>query len=446
MGNWKSSEVSVNSTRRFLTASDLSNPEQFLSLVKKGHDINVPDYRAEILKKIIQFKPSLLDSDLLETTQFSHKCVPCLQLLLSAGFRFDITSFRDYHGFFDAAKSSNFEDDSFLAPDEIYYRDYNEDELAWGEYFDGYCFRYYPLEDRKSFAEFQKQNGRLSQPRSLKKLAQWSIYAACGDKPVKEIVDNIESEQGLYNIVEKLIQAGAQSTCDHWLRHPLHLAIEGRHVKTARVLILNFKEAINAEYQYGNSALKRALEGNQPTIVDLLLRHGAEVDPSLIEIAVDSGLVDCLKKLIQFKPSLMYPDPCEYSYFSEQSRPCWQLLLCAGFCLDWTRFEGVRGLLHLVETECSTESLYCKYQRYLLDSAGEEDLMFSSCVTNSWEDVQAFKEFQDQNLRQSQPLSLMQLAQWSFYSACGDTPIGDIVDNIQLPKSIASFLLFDYLN
>ncbi|KAI1291987.1 putative ankyrin repeat containing protein [Halotydeus destructor] len=247
------------------------------------------------------------------------------------------------------------------------------------------------------------------------------------------------AEQGLNDEVQQLIQAGALSMCDSQRRHTLYSAIRGNHVETVQLLLLNFKETTNVRDGYLRSPMTRALQANQPDILDLLLRR-AEFYPKLIETVLQRGLVDCLKKILQFKPCLVDLYFVERVHFSPQCVPCLKLLLSAGFRLNMTRFRNRPHLCGIF----LDEKYYNIYENAFPDNEHGYRIWFHDHTTP--EDAKAFTELQDQNGRLSRPLSLMQLAQWAIYATCRDIPIQEIVKNIELPKSVASFLLFYYLN
>ncbi|KAI1292347.1 putative ankyrin repeat containing protein [Halotydeus destructor] len=271
------------------------------------------------------------------------------------------------------------------------------------------------------------------------------------------------ASQGLCSSVEMLIQAGARSTCNAQRCHPLHLAIKFNHVDTVQLLLRHFEDTVNAMDAFGKTPLESALKSNQPAIVDLLLRHGARVGPHLYEKAFENGSVDCLKKMIQFKPYLLDLDILEDVQFSHKCCPCLQLLVSAGFPFDMTRFRHDQELSHVkvsyfpqvhdagYHDEDFEDEDYMEFHDE--DDDDDEDYLdfnhhyphFHSRYSS--DDLKSFKEFEDQNGgRLSQPRSLMNLAQWSIYAACRDKSVEDIVNSIECPKTVKSFLLLQYLD
>jgi ankyrin repeat protein len=62
-------------------------------------------------------------------------------------------------------------------------------------------------------------------------------------------------------------------------RHLLHLAVEGDHINTIKVLLQNQRVMVDEEDGDGFTPLQRAVMGGKTEIVKLLLEHNADPGP-----------------------------------------------------------------------------------------------------------------------------------------------------------------------
>ncbi|KAI1292340.1 Ankyrin-2 [Halotydeus destructor] len=221
-----------------------------------------------------------------------------------------------------------------------------------------------------------------------------------------------------------LLKAGAEIRSAQLYLHPIHFAAQGGFVNMVK-LLLDHGDGINATDSIGNSPLDLAVESDHPECVNLLLSRGAYIQPRTMKTAIESGSVDCLKTIILYKPSLLKSFQLKPFRFTQKSMPCLQLMLSVGFRFDLIRFREDHRPFEPKE--------------FIADNR----ILQPPPFYNFKKDNEAFEEFMDEIDNLSEPQSLMNLAQWSFYIACNDRAVKDVISEFACPKFIASFLLLE---
>ncbi|KAI1292348.1 Ankyrin-1 [Halotydeus destructor] len=274
--------------------------------------------------------------------------------------------------------------------------------------------------------------------------------------------------KGNQDCVEVLLRAGAHLRNPHRLDQPIHIAARGGFVKVVQ-LLLDHGDGTGGLDSKGKSPLDCAVESSRPDVVNLLLKRGAYVELRTIKMAMKLGFVDIATRLIhctEVNGDGINADnetgdvPLNWCILYRQPEML-DLLLSKGACIQactirkaivWGQVDMLKTMLlfepsvlerfELRKIMFRSRSLPCLQ---LLLSAGFRFNLndFTLSVYRSDEDDDAFQEFLNGIEKRRQAQSLMKLAQWSFYSACGDTPVRYVVDQLECPKTIISFLCLD---
>src|SRR5438445_5195080 len=114
--------------------------------------------------------------------------------------------------------------------------------------------------------------------------------------------------KGLPTVVDALLENGAKFTQDKEGDTPLNVAIREGHPEIAVKLIQYDKSSINTPNQDGDTPLSWACHNNLPTVVEALLKNGANVDvkdkagETPLSLAIRQEHLEIALKLIPYLP------------------------------------------------------------------------------------------------------------------------------------------------